>query len=85
MNSRKLYSIIVVLLIASFLITSCGTKAQTGAGPLQEIGEGEGAVSIIAWAGYIERGETDPAYDWGTQFEKDTGFVGSAKGAATST
>ena len=27
-------------------------------------------MSIIAWAGYIERGETDPAYDWVTQFEQ---------------
>ncbi|HZY67561.1 MAG TPA: spermidine/putrescine ABC transporter substrate-binding protein, partial [Devosia sp.] len=31
---------------------------------LQSLGAGEGEVSIIAWAGYIERGETDPAYDW---------------------
>src|SRR5687768_15095467 len=27
--------------------------------PLQALGDGEGAVSIVAWAGYIERGETD--------------------------
>src|SRR5512141_1965013 len=40
--------------------------------PLQAIGEGEGQVDIIAWPGYIERGETDAAYDWVTQFEKDT-------------
>ena len=26
---------------------------------LKEIGPGEGEVSIVAWAGYIERGETD--------------------------
>ena len=30
---------------------------------MKELGAGEGAVSIIAWAGYIERGETDKAYD----------------------
>ncbi|MBX3064684.1 MAG: ABC transporter substrate-binding protein [Anaerolineae bacterium] len=35
--------------------------------------QGEGAVDIIAWAGYIERGETDPAYDWVTSFEAETG------------
>ena len=39
-------------------------------------------VSIIAWAGYIERGETDPAYDWVTQFEDDTGCKVSVKTAA---
>ena len=28
---------------------------------LQSLGAGEGEVSIVAWAGYIERGETDAA------------------------
>jgi len=46
--------------------------------------EGEGEVSIIAWAGYIERGETDPAYDWVTEFEANTGCMVSVKVAATS-
>jgi putative spermidine/putrescine transport system substrate-binding protein len=26
---------------------------------LKELGKGEGELSIVAWAGYIERGETD--------------------------
>jgi putative spermidine/putrescine transport system substrate-binding protein len=52
--------------------------------PLQSIGPGEGEVSIVAWAGYVERGETDPAYDWVTQFEKDTGCKVTVKVAATS-
>ena len=46
--------------------------------------EGEGEVSIIAWAGYIERGETDPAYDWVTEFEAQTSCMVSVKVAATS-
>ena len=46
--------------------------------------EGEGGVSIIAWAGYIERGETDPAYDWVTEFEAQTSCMVSVKVAATS-
>ena len=53
-------------------------------GPLAQLGPGEGAVSIVAWAGYIERGETDKAYDWVTGFEKDTGCKVSVKTAATS-
>jgi putative spermidine/putrescine transport system substrate-binding protein len=52
--------------------------------PLQSIGDGEGAVSIVAWAGYVERGETDPAYDWVTGFEAETGCQVSVKTAATS-
>src|SRR6478736_3473345 len=52
--------------------------------PLKEIGAGEGEVSIVAWAGYIERGETDKNYDWVTSFEKETGCKVSVKTAATS-
>jgi putative spermidine/putrescine transport system substrate-binding protein len=51
---------------------------------LQSLGAGEGEVSIIAWAGYIERGETDKAYDWVTEFEKATSCKVSVKTAATS-
>jgi putative spermidine/putrescine transport system substrate-binding protein len=41
--------------------------------PITAIGALEGAVTIIAWPGYIERGANDPAYDWVTKFESDTG------------
>jgi len=51
---------------------------------MQEIGEGEGQVDIIAWAGYIERGDTDPAFDWATDFEAETGCKVNVKVAATS-
>jgi putative spermidine/putrescine transport system substrate-binding protein len=52
--------------------------------PLKELGPGEGEVSIVAWAGYIERGETDKNYDWVTEFEKKTSCKVSVKTAATS-
>src|ERR1700712_5161272 len=52
--------------------------------PLKALGKGEGAVSIVAWAGYIERGESDKAYDWVTGFEKETGCKVNVKTAATS-
>jgi putative spermidine/putrescine transport system substrate-binding protein len=51
---------------------------------LKEIGKGEGQVNIIAWPGYIERGETDKKYDWVTDFEKETGCKVNVKTAATS-
>ena len=38
----------------------------------------------MAWAGYIERGETDPGYDWVTDYEAATGCAVSVKTAATS-
>jgi putative spermidine/putrescine transport system substrate-binding protein len=48
------------------------------------VGKGEGQLNIVAWPGYIERGETDKAYDWVTQFEKDTGCKVNVKTAGTS-
>ena len=48
------------------------------------IGDGEGEVSIVAWAGYIERGETDKTFDWVTKFEADTGCMVKVKTANTS-
>lgn len=38
----------------------------------------------MAWAGYVERGETDKNYDWVTGFEKETGCKVNVKTAATS-
>ncbi len=51
---------------------------------VKELGAGEGEVSIVAWPGYIERGETDKAYDWVTKFEEKTGCKVSIKTANTS-
>ncbi|MBC7739929.1 MAG: ABC transporter substrate-binding protein [Candidatus Saccharibacteria bacterium] len=48
------------------------------------VGDGEGALNIVAWPGYLERGESDPAYDWVTKFEKATGCMVNVKTAATS-
>ncbi len=48
------------------------------------LGEGEGRLDIVAWPGYIERGESDKAYDWVSGFEKETGCKVSVKTAATS-
>jgi putative spermidine/putrescine transport system substrate-binding protein len=52
--------------------------------PLQSVGKGEGQVDIVAWPGYIERGESDKNYDWVTGFEKETGCKVTVKTAATS-
>lgn len=54
------------------------------AAQMTELGEGEGALSIVAWPGYIERGETDPAYDWVTKFEEATSCKVEVKTAGTS-
>ena len=50
----------------------------------KEIGAGEGQVDIVAWPGYIERGETDKNFDWVTDFEKKTQCKVNIKTAGTS-
>ena len=57
---------------------------STAAAGMTEVGPGEGQLDIVAWAGYIERGETDPAYDWVTAFEEATGCQVNVKTAGTS-
>ena len=44
----------------------------------------EGRVDIVAWPGYIERGETDAGYDWVKGFEAKTGCKVNVKTAGTS-
>ncbi len=47
------------------------TTVPTAAG----IGPGEGELNLVIWGGYAERGANDPAYDWVTPFEAETGCV----------
>ena len=51
---------------------------------MKELGEGEGEVNLIAWAGYVEDGSTDPKVDWVTDFEKETGCQVNVKVGNTS-
>jgi putative spermidine/putrescine transport system substrate-binding protein len=51
------------------------------AGP---VGAGEGQVNILAWPGYVEDGSTDPAVDWVTGFEEETGCQVNVKTFGTS-
>ena len=70
---------------AGLLLAACAPAAAPApGGPLASVGAGEGTVSIVAWAGYIERGETDPGFDWVTDFEAETGCKVEVKVAATS-
>ena len=51
---------------------------------MQTLGEGEGQVDLIAWAGYVEDGSTDPNVDWVTPFEEETGCKVNVTTANTS-
>jgi putative spermidine/putrescine transport system substrate-binding protein len=60
-----------LLIVVGLIAAACGQAGPSGA--LTELGEGEGELNLIIWAGYAERGENDPAYDWVTPFEDETG------------
>lgn len=79
---KKLSLIFVVLLIALPLGVVQGSSLTDSQSRLAQDGEGE--VSIVAWPGYIESGETDSAFDWVTEFEEATGCEVVVKTAATS-
>lgn len=49
-----------------------------------ELGENEGALSVLAWPGYAEDGSTDPAVDWVTPFEEASGCDVTVKSFGTS-
>jgi putative spermidine/putrescine transport system substrate-binding protein len=68
---------IPVLVVASaMLLAACGgDDGGDTATPVAEIGEGEGELNLVIWTGYAERGESDPAYDWVTPFEEETGCI----------
>ena len=54
------------------LVTACGTATEPSASAITEIGEGEGELNLVIWAGYAESGETE-GFDWVTPFEEETG------------
>lgn len=66
------------------LISACAKKETPPPVAAEPSTTLEGQVDIVAWPGYIERGDSDKAYDWVTQFEKDTGCKVNVKTAGTS-
>jgi putative spermidine/putrescine transport system substrate-binding protein len=68
----------------SVILAAAALLAAASPALAQQLGKSEASVDIVAWPGYIERGETDKAYDWVTAFEKETGCKVNVKTAATS-
>lgn len=65
-------------------LTLTQTASAVSAEMLKELGTPEGQVNIVAWPGYIERGETDKSFDWVTTFEAASGCKVQVKTANTS-
>jgi putative spermidine/putrescine transport system substrate-binding protein len=75
---RVIHSAVAAIAVVSMPASAFSQEMMTA------VGDGEGQVNIVAWAGYIERGDTDAAYNWVTDFEAASGCKVSVKTAATS-
>ncbi len=60
-------------------LAAAGAPDGLAAAEMKKVGKGEGQLDIVAWPGYIERGETDKKYDWVTDFEKKTRLQGQCE------
>src|SRR3954452_14058395 len=94
MSSRR-WCATAAAVTALALVAGCGSSSDssTGASGIQapkgpkmatSVGQGEGKLNLIAWAGYAEDGSTDPKVDWVTPFEKQTGCQVNVKIGNTS-
>ncbi len=73
MNTRR----IVGLLAASALLAvACNSGSGGSPAPSvpTQVGDASGqTINVLAWPGYVEDGSTDPAVDWVTDFETESG------------
>lgn len=95
MTRTRLLRFVTVGAVAGLFLAACGTTSDDGATgggeqtppaatALATLGDGEREVNILAWAGYAEDGTTDPAVDWVTPFEEETGCTANVQVADTS-
>ena len=68
MRRRSIPALLVTL---GLVIAACSSTVPSGAPTT--LGDSEGALNLIIWDGYAERGDVDKAYDWVTGFEAETG------------
>ena len=89
------WAAVLAVMAALAVVVGCGgddsssdsgskVKAPEGPEALKTLGDGEGEVNLIAWAGYVEDGSTDPNVDWVSDFEKETGCKVNTKIGNTS-
>ena len=55
------------------LLTAACTTGSPAPSALSELPPAEDELNLVIWVGYAEDGSSDPAYDWVTPFENETG------------
>lgn len=89
-TTRRLAAGIAAAAALALVASGCGSSDSGSSGSNSDttaatkVGKGEGALNLIAWAGYAEDGSNDPKVDWVTPFEKDTGCKVNVKIGNTS-
>lgn len=91
MPSRTRVSLVLAACAALVLAGITGCSDQPGRDepppklePMGAVGDGEGELNLIAWAGYAEDGSNDSTADWVTPFERQTGCQVNVKLGNTS-
>ncbi|WP_426594180.1 extracellular solute-binding protein [Cellulomonas sp. McL0617] len=94
MRHTRLLTLAAAGAVIGLALAACSSGGSSGGGsgkatppPMQalsSLGDGEGEVNILAWAGYAEDGSTDPTVDWVTPFETATGCKANVQVADTS-
>jgi putative spermidine/putrescine transport system substrate-binding protein len=94
MRHTRLLTLAAAGAVVGLTLAACSSGGSGGGGSgkatppameaLSALGDGEGEVNILAWAGYAEDGSTDPAVDWVTPFESETGCKANVQVADTS-
>jgi putative spermidine/putrescine transport system substrate-binding protein len=80
---------LVVAAVAALALAACGGSGGSGGGggsasggsapplpavpSMSSLGQGEGQLNLVNWAGYAEDGSNDPSVDWVHPFEQATG------------
>jgi len=72
MDKRRIAGALGVMALVLSACSSGGGGTPAPSLPTA-IGDGEGALTVLAWPGYVENGGTDPAVDWVKPFEDATG------------
>ena len=81
---KKAKALATVVALSLALAGCAAGASSTASTKLDKLGANEKALTLLGWPGYAEDGSADPAYDWVTPFEKETGCQVTFKPYGTS-
>ncbi|MEI6590553.1 MAG: ABC transporter substrate-binding protein [Actinomycetes bacterium] len=81
---KKAKALATVVALSLALAGCAAGASNTASTKLDKLGANEKELTLLGWPGYAEDGSADPAYDWVTPFEKETGCQVTFKPYGTS-